>query len=156
MRTYDQEIFREHVLTTSWVQENQSLSTRKGLIRGLHFQRPPHAETKLVRVAVGAVLDVLVDLRRDSETYGRWEAIELSAENQKAVYIPKGFAHGFCTLTEHTLVLYKVDAFYAPEFEDGLIWNDETLSIQWPVDEPHISDKDARWGAFKDFVTPFV
>lgn len=155
MRAYDEAIFRAHGLATSWVQENQSLSARKGLIRGLHFQRPPHAETKLVRVAVGAIWDVFVDLRRHSDTYGQWDALELSAENHKMVYIPKGFAHGFCTLTQQALVLYKVDAYYMPEFEDGLTWNDEALAIQWPVDSPYLSAKDTKWSSFREFVSPF-
>ena len=157
MRCYDDSIFADKGLTTSWVQENQSLSNSKGLIRGLHFQRPPHAETKLVRVVVGAIWDVFVDLRRNSDTYGLWDALELSAENKMMVYIPKGFAHGFCTLSEQTLVLYKVDAYYMPEFEGGLKWDDEALGIQWPVDNPHLSVKDTtRWSTFRDFVSPFL
>lgn len=154
MRTYDEAIFREHGLTTCWVQENQSLSTRKGLIRGLHFQKPPYAETKLVRVVIGTVLDVFVDLRKSSNNYGQWDAIELSEENQKLVYIPKGFAHGFCTLTEKALVLYKVDAPYHPESEGGLRWNDESLGIHWPVDKPYLSVKNANWGNIKDIEPP--
>ncbi len=155
MRVYDEEIMRQHGLKTFWVQENQSLSTKKGLIRGLHFQKPPYAETKLVRVAAGAVFDVMVDLRRNSNTYSQWDALELSAENQRVVYIPKGFAHGFCTLAENTLVLYKVDAFYMPEYEDGLRWDDEILGVQWPVAKPYLSDKDANWGSFRNFISPF-
>jgi len=126
------------------------------VIRGLHFQVPPHTETKLVRVIVGVILDVFVDLRRNSGTYGQWDALELSAENQRAVYIPKGFGHGFCTLTEQAILLYKVDAFYMPEFEGGLRWNDETLGIQWPVENPFVSAKDTSWPAFRDFSSPFV
>lgn len=155
MRVYDEEILREHGLKTFWVQENQSLSARKGLIRGLHFQKPPYAETKLVRVVAGAVFDVFVDLRRNSNTYGQWDALELSAENQKIVYIPKGLAHGFCTLTKNTMVLYKVDAFYMPEYESGLQWDDKDLDIQWPVTKPYLSDKDASWGSFRNFISPF-
>jgi dTDP-4-dehydrorhamnose 3,5-epimerase len=155
MRVYDDEILRQHGLKTVWVQENQSLSTKKGLIRGLHFQKPPYAETKLVRVVVGAVFDVFVDLRRNSKTYGQWDALELSGENRKMVYIPKGFAHGFCTLTENTLVLYKVDAFYMPEYEDGLKWDDKDLGVRWPVGKPYLSDKDASWGSFRNFISPF-
>jgi dTDP-4-dehydrorhamnose 3,5-epimerase len=155
LRTYDEAIFRQHGLTTSWVQENQSLSKRKGIIRGLHFQRPPHAETKLVRVVAGAVFDVFVDLRRNSDTYGQWDAIELTASKQNIVYIPKGFAHGFCTLTKNTLVLYEVDAFYMPEYEAGLRWDDKDLGIQWPVAKPYLSDKDASWGSFRNFISPF-
>jgi dTDP-4-dehydrorhamnose 3,5-epimerase len=155
MRTYDEGIFRDHGLTTAWVQENQSRSTRKGLIRGLHFQRPPHAETKLVRVVVGAILDVFVDLRKESETYGQWDSLELSAENHRMAYIPKGFAHGFCTLTDVAVVLYKVDACYEPRAEGGLRWDDRTLSIAWPTAEPYLSAKDRALPAFDGFVSPF-
>ncbi len=156
VRVWDQRLFREYGLTTSWVQENQSLSSRKGLIRGLHFQKPPHAETKLVRVVVGAILDVFVDLRKDSRTYGRWDSIELSAGNHKMVYIPKGFAHGFCTLSDEAVVLYKVDAYYAPELEGGIRWDDEMLEIQWPVKDPFASAKDAMLPGFRDFASPFT
>src|SRR5205085_1506301 len=117
-------------------------SRRKGVIRGLHFQRPPHAETKLVRVAAGAILDVFVELRRSSKTYGQWDSVELSAEKQKIVYIPKGFAHGYCALTEETLVLYKVDEYYAPDFEGGVRWDDPSLAIEWPAGEHLLSPKD--------------
>lgn len=155
MRTYDEALFREHGLTTSWVQENQSLSTRKEVIRGLHFQKPPYAELKLVRVVVGAIFDVFVDLRKASKTYGQWDSIMLSADNDKVVYIPKGFAHGFCTLTEKTAVLYKVDAYYTPEFEGGIRWNDKTLGIQWPANSPYLSAKDRALPSFDEFVSPF-
>jgi dTDP-4-dehydrorhamnose 3,5-epimerase len=155
MRTYDESIFREHGLTTSWVQENQSLSTRRGLIRGLHFQKPPHAETKLIRVAIGAVFDVFVDLRRNSETYGQWDAVELTPEKKNMLYIPKGFAHGFCTLTEEAVVLYKVDAYYAPDSEDGIRWDDRTLNVTWPADEPYLSAKDRALPSIDELLSPF-
>ena len=155
MRVWDEQLARQHGLTTAWVQENQSLSRRKGIIRGLHFQRPPHAETKLVRVAAGAILDVFVDLRKGSHTYGQWDSLELSAENRRVVYIPRGFAHGFCTLTDEALVVYKVDAYYAPESEGGLRWDDEVLRINWPTRDPLVSDKDKRLPSFKEFVSPF-
>ncbi len=155
MRVWDEALARRHGLTTAWMQENQSLSRRKGIIRGLHFQRPPHAETKLIRVAAGAILDVFVDLRKGSQTYGQWDSLELSAENHRGVYIPRGFAHGFCTLTEEALAVYKVDAYYAPESEGGLRWDDEVLRINWPTREPLISEKDKRLPSFKEFVSPF-
>jgi dTDP-4-dehydrorhamnose 3,5-epimerase len=150
MRTYDESIFRSHNLQTLWVQENQSRSLGRDVIRGLHFQRPDHTETKLIRVIDGAIFDVFVDLRRNSETYGRWDSIELSADTQNAVYIPKGFAHGFCTLAENTIVLYKVDSYYAPKFEDGIRWDDKTLGIPWPTDNPHLSSKDQQLGTLSD------
>jgi len=155
MRVWDEQMSRRHGLTSAWVQENQSLSRRKGIIRGLHFQKPPHTETKLVRVAAGAILDVFVDLRKGSETYGQWDSLELSADNHRMVYIPRGFAHGLCTLTEEAVVLYKVDAYYAPESEGGLRWNDEVLRINWPTNDPLVSDKDRRLPSFKEFVSPF-
>jgi len=155
MRVWDCQFWRQRGLTAAWVQENQSLSQRQGIIRGLHFQRPPHSETKLVRVASGAILDVFVDLRKASRTYGQWDSLELSAENQRMVYIPRGFAHGFCTLSENALVVYKVDAYYAPESEGGLKWNDETLRINWPTPNPFVSDKDKHLPSFKEFVSPF-
>ena len=155
MRVWDEQLSRRHGLTTAWVQENQSLSHRKGIIRGLHFQKPPHAETKLIRVAAGAILDVFVDLRKGSPTYGQWDSLELSSENRRVVYIPRGFAHGFCTLTEEALVVYKVDAYYAPESEGGLRWDDEVLRINWPTRDPLVSDKDKRLPSFKEFVSPF-
>lgn len=155
MRVFDEAMFHNHGLKTLWVQENQSRSVRKNTVRGLHFQRPPHSETKLVRVVNGSILDVFVDLREDSETYGQWESIKLSEENQKMVYIPKGFAHGFCTLTADTVVLYKVDSNYAPDFEGGLRWNDMTLNIRWPTSEPYLSERDKALPIFNEFVSPF-
>lgn len=155
MRTYDRELFAAQGLVTAWVQENQSLSARRGTIRGLHFQVPPFAETKLVRVVSGAVLDVFVDLRKGSATYGRHEAIELSALNRSMAYIPRGFAHGFCTLTEDVVVQYKVDSPYAPAHEGGIRWDDETLRIPWPAAEPFLSPRDQGLGPFLGWVSPF-
>ena len=128
---------------------------RKHIIWGLHFQMPPGAETKLVRVVEGAVWDVFVDLRRDSPTYGQWDAVELAAETHNMVYIPRGFAHGFCTLTESCLVQYKVDSCYAPSLQGGLRWCDPTLDIDWPTDNPLLSPRDLELGFFQDFVSPF-
>ncbi len=155
MRTYDAAIFRKHGLSNDWVQENQSYSRLRGIVRGLHFQRPPHTETKLVRVSSGAVLDVLVDLRTASPTYGQWDTVELSVERQNMAYVPKGFAHGFCTLTSDVLVHYKVDAYYAPDHEGGLRWNDATLAIPWPDFATLVSEKDSHQPLFQDFVSPF-
>ena len=131
------------------------MSCRKGTIRGLHFQRPPYAETKLLRVVAGAVFDVMVDLRKSSETYGQWDSIELSSAAHNMVYIPRGFAHGFCTLTADTIVLYKVDAPYSPESEGGLKWDDETLNIGWPTREPFLSSKDRLLSSLADLASPF-
>lgn len=156
MRTYDNHIFAEHGLVTQWMQENQSYSSRQGIVRGLHFQRPPHAETKLVRALSGTVLDVFVDLRQGSPFFGQWDTVELHAEKHNMVYIPKGFAHGFCTLTDEVIVAYKVDAFYAPDHEGGLRWNDPTLKIPWPCETPLVSTKDQAWPELVDFVSPFT
>jgi dTDP-4-dehydrorhamnose 3,5-epimerase len=155
MRTYDQEIFTRFGLPTIWVQESQSMNLRRGIIHGLHFQRPPFAESKLVQVVTGSVLDVFVDLRRDSGTFGQWDAIELSASAHNMVYVPKGFAHGFCTLTAQTLIQYKMDAPYSAEFEDGLIWNDKTLNITWPIKKPFLSARDRSFGSLIDMSSPF-
>jgi dTDP-4-dehydrorhamnose 3,5-epimerase len=155
LRAYDEAIFAQHGLSNRWVQENEARSERKGIVRGLHFQKPPHAETKLVRVVRGAVLDVFVDLRRSSPTYGQWEMVELSEENHSAVYIPKGFAHGYCALTDISLVLYKVDAPYDAGSEGGLRWNDNALAIPWPVTEPVVSAKDSALPTMSNFISPF-
>ena len=143
MRTYDTKICREHGVDREWAQENHSLSMNKGIIRGLHFQFPPYAEAKLIRCIQGAILDVFVDLRKDSRTFGQWDSIKLSEENKKMVLVPRGFAHGFCTLTHESEVVYKVDNPYAPQAESGIIWNDSELKIDWPVTEPLLSEKDS-------------
>jgi dTDP-4-dehydrorhamnose 3,5-epimerase len=142
MRTWDANLARERGIANAWVQENESRSRAIGIIRGLHFQRPPFGETKLVRVVHGAILDVFVDLRKDSPTYGQWDSLELSDANHTMAYIPKGFAHGFCTLSDQAVVVYKVDAPYSPEHEGGIRWNDETLAIDWPTREAIVSQKD--------------
>lgn len=145
MRTYDMAEFTGAGLHREWLQENHSRSVRKGIIRGLHFQREPFAETKLVRCIRGMVYDVAVDLRAGSATFGKWTGIILSEENRKMIYIPRGFAHGFCTLSEISEVVYKVDNVYSPDNERGILWNDPYLSIAWPLEgEPLISDKDRR------------
>ncbi|MGI8468745.1 MAG: dTDP-4-dehydrorhamnose 3,5-epimerase [Pyrinomonadaceae bacterium] len=155
METYSRKVFAEHGLQVDWTQENQSLSAKSQTIRGLHFQIPPFAQTKLLRVARGKILDVFVDLRKNSETFGQWDAIRLSEENCKSIYIPQGFAHGFCTLTESVIVQYKVDNFYAPEAERGIRWNDTNLGIDWKVEKPVLSIRDSELPFLKDFVSPF-
>lgn len=130
-------------LHVSFVQDNCSHSLEAGVIRGLHFQRAPHAQAKLVWTLTGSVYDVIVDLRKESRTYLRWEAFELSAGKPLMVFVPRGFAHGFCTLEADTRVFYKVDAPYNPQAEGGIRWNDPDLAIPWPADSPVLSDKDA-------------
>lgn len=156
MRTFDINEFNKFGLNKIWVQENHSRSTQKGIIRGLHFQLPPFTETKLVRCINGAVLDVFVDLRKDSLTFGQWDSIELSAENKKIIFIPRGFAHGFCTLTEESEILYKVDNMYNPKHELGILWNDTDLNIHWPITHNAIlSEKDQKNLTFKEFVNKY-
>lgn len=155
MRFYNREIFTTLGLQTVWEQENVSFNKEKNTVRGLHFQLPPFDETKIVRVVNGAVWDVFVDLRKESPTFGEWDAIELSSENDTAVYIPKGFAHGFKTLTEETLVEYKIDANYNPESVSGIFWNDPDLAVEWNIENPIISERDTKLQFFRDFVSPF-
>lgn len=139
-----------------FVQDNESKSSY-GVIRGLHFQKPPHAQSKLVRVVKGAVLDVAVDLRHDSPTFAQHVAVELTAENHRQMFIPKGFAHGFAVLSEEVVFQYKCDDYYAPETEGALAWNDPMLAIDWrvPADRVILSAKDCCHPTMKDFVTPF-
>ncbi|MBJ6110665.1 dTDP-4-dehydrorhamnose 3,5-epimerase [Hymenobacter sp. BT523] len=137
-----------------WVQDNQSKS-QPGVVRGLHFQRPPHAQAKLVRVAHGRVRDVVVDLRRDSPTYGRHSQVELSAAVGNILFIPAGFAHGFVALEEDTLFLYKCSDYYAPASEGGLLWNDPALDINWGVADAMVSAKDATLPTLAEFESPF-
>ena len=152
MRAFDLEAFKSAGLDRMWMQENHSRSERAGIVRGLHFQFPPFAETKLVRCIRGSVWDVFVDLRRHSPTFGQWDGLELSEANKKMVFIPRGFAHGFCTLTPESEVLYKVDNTYNREHEGGLLWSDPDLAIEWPVTTPFLSEKDNRNPTFQAFV----
>ena len=142
MESYNARRFRELGIDVTFVQDNHSLSVEAGVIRGLHYQLPPKAQTKLVRVVAGAIYDVAVDLRRGSPTFGKWTGVILSSANQRQLLVPKGFAHGFCTLVPNTEVLYKVDEYYAPELDRGIRWNDPALGIDWPVAEPILSDRD--------------
>ena len=152
MRTYDENEFKKYGLHRNWVQENHSRSIKKGIIRGLHFQFPPYAETKLIRCIRGAILDVFVDLRKNSSTFGEWDSIELSEQNKKCILVPRGFAHGFCTLTDESEIVYKVDNYYNPDAEGGIIWSDRDLDIKWAVSNPILSEKDAALKSFSDFV----
>lgn len=136
-----------------FVQDNHSYSAARHTLRGLHYQRPPHAQDKLVRCTRGAVLDVAVDIRAGSPTYGQHVTTELSAENGAQLYVPKGFLHGFMTLTPDCEVQYKCSDIYAPDCDGAVLWN--SLGIDWGTDAPILSDKDARAGHFGDFVTPF-
>jgi dTDP-4-dehydrorhamnose 3,5-epimerase len=131
---YNKQAFAEIGVGCEFVQDNHSLSVDRGVLRGMHFQIPPFAQSKLVRVARGSVYDVAVDIRKNSPTYGKSVAVILSAENGRQLFVPKGFAHGFCTLEPDTEVLYKVDAPYSRDHERGLLWNDPELAIAWPIE----------------------
>ncbi len=151
MRTFDENIFANFGINYKWVQENHARSNKKGIVRGLHFQLPPFTETKFVRCVKGKIIDVFVDLRKNSPTFGEWDSIVLSEENKKGIVIPRGFAHGYCTLTEFSDVLYKVDNYYHPEAESAILWNDPDININWPVKNPIISKKDSKNICFKEF-----
>ena len=145
----------DKVINIVFVQDNESKS-HKGVVRGLHFQAPPFEQTKLVRCVSGKILDVAVDLRTNSKTYGKSFSIELSSENNKQLFVPKGFAHGFQILSEEAIVNYKVDNFYNPKSDSGIIWNDKDLSIDWNLDlKPILSVKDLKLISFKEFKSPF-
>ena len=145
----------DKVINVVFVQDNESKSY-KGVVRGLHFQRPPFEQTKLVRCISGNIFDVAVDLRTNSKTYGKSFSIELSSVNNKQLFIPKGFAHGFQVLSETAIVNYKVDNYYNPKSDSGLIWNDKDLSIDWNFNiKPILSDKDLKLISFKDLISPF-
>jgi len=144
-RTFCRREFEAAGLPGEWVQQNVSHSARRGTVRGMHFQHPPQAEDKLVRCLEGAILDVIVDLRRDSPTYLRHEAFELTHDNGLQLFVPKGFAHGFQTLTDHVAVTYLVTQYYTPEAEGGLRHDDPLLGIRWPLEISTISAKDVAW-----------
>lgn len=149
---YNARTFADAGIDIEFVQDNHAFSREAGTLRGLHFQKPPHAQAKLVRVTRGRIYDVAVDIRRESATYGRHVGVELSAGNWSQLLVPAGFAHGYCTLEPDTEVLYKVDAYYAPEHDAGILWSDPALAISWPVaaDKAQLSDKDLRLPLFKD------
>jgi len=148
METFKRSDFERFGIREEWVQDNHSRS-KKGVLRGLHYQLNPKAQAKLVRVVKGAVFDVAVDIRKGSPTYGKWVSVILSEENKYMIYIPKGFAHGACTLADDTEIIYKVSDFYSPEHEAGIIWNDPSLNIDWPVKRPILSERDSKWPTLK-------
>lgn len=157
LETYSVEAFAAAGIDAVFVQDNQSLSVTRGVVRGLHFQGPPAPQAKLIRVLKGAIFDVTVDIRVGSPSYGRWCATTLTAEGAEQLFVPRGFAHGFCTLEPNTEVVYKVDGPYAPEAEGGIAWNDPDLAIDWPVAdaEAQLSGKDAALPGFAGFASPF-
>ncbi|MFB6209888.1 MAG: dTDP-4-dehydrorhamnose 3,5-epimerase [Candidatus Nanohaloarchaea archaeon] len=148
METYVRKDFREAGIEADFIQDNFSRS-KKNVLRGLHFQKGEHAQAKLVRCVRGGILDVIVDLRKDSPTFSEHIKVELSEENRKMIYVPRGFAHGFLVLSDTAEVCYKVDNDYSPESESGIIWNDPTLDIDWPVENPVLSDDDQELPGFE-------
>lgn len=152
--SYNQKVFEENGLELNFVQDNQSLS-QKGVLRGLHFQKPPFAQGKLIRVIKGSVLDVAVDIRKNSSTYGQSIAIEISEYNKLMFYIPEGFAHGFLTLEDNTIFSYKCTNFFHKESEGSLLWSDSDLNINWNIKDPILSEKDQQSPEFKSFISPF-
>jgi len=155
MESWSERAFEEAGFFYNFVQDNHSASTAKGTLRGIHFQRGEKAQAKLVRCIKGSVLDIVVDLRSGSSTYKKWISVELSAENKRQLLIPRGFGHGFVTLTDHTEFLYKADNYYAPEAEGGIRWNDPELGIDWGIDEPVLSQKDRGLPWLRDVETGF-
>ncbi len=156
MESFRQDDFEKKMGKIDFVQENESCSSF-GVLRGLHFQREHYAQSKLVRCVLGKILDVAVDLRKGSITFGKYEAVELSDENKKQFFIPQGFAHGFLALSEKVIVQYKVDNYYAPQAEAGIIWNDPTIAIDWRLDKygiklPLISEKDCKYPSLKEYL----
>ena len=156
--TFHEKRLRDLSITCDFVQDNQSYSKRAGTLRGMHFQIPPADQVKLVSVLRGRVLDVVVDVRRGSPTFGKHISIELSAESGRQLYVPVGFAHGFLTLEDDVTVMYKVSDFYAPAYDGGIRWDDPDVGIAWPIKDSDItlSDKDKRLPLLKEFDSPFV
>ena len=156
METYSR--IKTPEITCDFVQDNQSYSKEKGILRGIHFQNGEHAQAKLVRCVKGAVLDVAVDLRKGSPTYGQWEGVVLTEENKKQFYVPEGFAHGFLVLSDEAIFNYKCTNLYAPQYDSGLLWNDPDVGIEWPldgIDEIILSEKDKVQKRLKDLEVPF-
>jgi dTDP-4-dehydrorhamnose 3,5-epimerase len=152
--SYNDSVFKDNGIDAKFIQDNQSLSN-SGVLRGLHFQAPPYDQGKLVRVITGAVLDVAVDIRKNSATYGEHIAIELSEDNKTMFYIPPGFAHGFLTLEDSTIFSYKCTNLYNKASEGTVLWNDSDLNINWNISNPILSEKDLVGTKFKDFSSPF-
>ncbi|MFD1136163.1 dTDP-4-dehydrorhamnose 3,5-epimerase [Paenibacillus urinalis] len=150
MESYNKQVFSKAGIEHDFIQDNHSYSAEAGTLRGLHYQLSPAAQTKLVRVLAGAIYDVAVDIRKNSATYGEWVAVILSESNKRQLLIPKGFAHGFCTISPHTQVAYKVDSLYSKENDRGILWSDHELGIDWPSTDVILSDKDQLHPTFKE------
>jgi len=151
METYKKSDFEKAGIKGEFIQDNHSKS-KYGVLRGLHFQKEPYAQAKIVRCIRGVIYDVAVDLRKDSPTFGEYVGVILSEYNKYQLYIPRGFAHGFVVLSDVAEVAYKVDNVYAPDYEGGLIWNDPDVDIQWPIEDPILSEKDKKWPTLKELI----
>lgn len=154
--TYTQNKFEQAGIHTVFVQDNQSFSAQKGTLRGLHFQQNPHAQTKLLRCTRGRIMDVAVDIRKGSPKFGKWVAVELTAENHRQLYIPQGFAHGFVTLTDDVEVQYKVDDYYAPDCDRSIRFDDPAIGVKWNCENPVLSAKDLKAPLLRDSDCNFV
>jgi len=157
LESYNQKEFESNIGNVNFIQDNESKSV-KGVLRGLHFQSPPFAQAKLVRCIKGKVLDVAVDIRVGSPTYGKHVAVELSSDNKRQLFVPRGFAHGFVVLSDEAIFSYKVDNYYSPNHDSGFKWDDSDLNIDWNIDvrDVNLSEKDKGLIAFKDFKSPFT
>ena len=156
IESFNQKKMNKLLGNVNFVQDNESYSS-KGILRGLHFQIPPYTQAKLVRCVKGVILDIALDLRRNSKSYGQFETTILSCDNKEQLFIPKGFAHGFIVLSDSATISYKADNYYNPEFESGLIWNDPDLNIDWKINKAEIivSEKDTKLSTFNNFISPF-
>lgn len=155
METYSRRDFEDAGITAEFVQDNRSFSSKKGIIRGLHFQRNPMCQAKLLTCLKGEILDVAVDLRKDSPTYKKWISVKLTAENKKQIFIPKSFAHGFLTLTDDVEIMYKCDELYSPECDGGIRFDDPEIGVEWGVENPILSEKDKNAPYLKDIKLDF-
>lgn len=156
MESYNEQTAHANGIVDTFIQDNHSLSVEAGVLRGMHYQLAPKAQTKLVRVTAGAIYDVIIDIRRESPTFGQWQGFILSAANKRQLLVPAGFAHGFCTLVPNSEVQYKVDALYSPEHDRGIAWNDPALAIDWPTLNPITSDKDSKHPVLAEAEINFV
>ena len=154
METYQQKKYSEVGIAHNFLQDNLSYSVR-GTLRGLHYQLP-HAQAKLVQVVTGEIFDVTVDIRRGSPTYGKWAGVHLSDKNKQQLYIPEGFAHGFCVLSKTAVFIYKCSDFYAPDSERGILWSDPEIGIDWPIENPLLSDKDNNFACLRDIPPEYL
>lgn len=153
--SFSKKLFESHGVAYDFVQDNQSLSA-KGTLRGLHFQAPPFAQGKLVRVACGSVIDIIVDIRKSSPTFGKNITIKISDKNYYQLWVPPGFAHGFSVIEDNTIFQYKCTDYYNKESEGGILFSDKDLNLQWENDNPTVSEKDLKLPLFKDFISPFI